>query len=116
QADERRAAFLRAFGGGASLSDTAIYGASGASGAPLEPFSRLKGRLPLPLTGRSEVVRRPGGIFEHGIVVMAARDSDIRAVHPGQVTFAGTTAYGETVVIHHGEGYVSIYGRLHHVE
>jgi murein hydrolase activator len=116
QADERRAAFLRAFGGGASLSDTAVYGTSTPSGSPLEPFSRLKGRLPLPVTGRSEIMRHPGGIFKHGIVVVASRDSDVRAVHPGQVTFAGHTAYGQTVVLHHGEGYLSIYARLHHVE
>src|SRR5690606_15597632 len=116
QADERRAAFLRAFGGGSSLSDTAVYGTSAPSGGPLQPFSRLKGRLPLPLSGRSELARPKSGLFSHGVLVVASRDSDVRAVHPGQVTFVGRTAYGETVVLHHGERYFSIYGRLHHVE
>lgn len=116
QADERRDAFARAFGGGASLSDTAVYGTSAPSSAPLEPFSRLTGRLPLPLVGRSELVTPTQGLFENGILVVASRDSDVRAVHPGQVTFAGRSAYGETVVLHHGERYFTIYGQLHHVE
>ncbi len=118
EAEERRAAFLRAFGGASSgTPHLAIYGAGTGpvTGEPLVRFSQTKGRLSFPLAGRFEVVT-PHQPSEEGLQLVAARDSAVRAVYAGRVAFVGPTDHGKTVVLEHGEGYYSVYGGLQRVE
>jgi murein hydrolase activator len=117
QADERRDAFLRAFGGSQALPHVAIYGSDAPTGAPGASFPELKGRLTLPLTGRAEVQQatQPGD-EQKTLRIVASRDSAVRAVYPGRVVFVGKTHLGDTVVLDHGDSYFSVYGNLHHIE
>ncbi|MBW2454996.1 MAG: peptidoglycan DD-metalloendopeptidase family protein [Deltaproteobacteria bacterium] len=118
EAEERRAAFLRAFGGASDgTPHLAIYGAGTGpvTGEPLVRFSQMKGRLSFPLAGRFEVLT-PHQPSEEGLQLVAARDSAVRAVYAGRVAFAGKTDHGETVVLEHGDGYYSVYGGLQRTE
>ena len=116
QADERRDAFDRAFGSRSSSPHVAIYGPEKGTSALAARFSEMKGRLGLPLTGRSEVLT-PTTPGEHRTLrIVAARDSAVRAIYPGKVVFVGRTHHGQTVVLDHGESYFSVYGNLHHIE
>lgn len=116
QADERREAFLRAFGERSASPHVAIYGTDHGAASLAARFSEMKGRLSLPLTGRSEVVT-PTTPGEHRTLrIVASRDTAVRAIYPGKVAFVGKTHHGQTVVLDHGEGYFSVYGNLHHVE
>lgn len=119
QADERQAAFDRAFGsGGYSPPHTAIYGADGPVPAgPVAPFSEMRGRLSFPLTGRAEVLMPTAPSTEpEGLFLVASGDTAVRAVYPGRVAFVGDTQRGSTVVIDHGASYFSVYGQLNHIE
>jgi murein DD-endopeptidase MepM/ murein hydrolase activator NlpD len=116
QADERNAAFLRAFGSTDVSPHVAIYGTSRGTDEPLARFRDLRGRLALPLPGRAEVVEPPAPGKRHGIYLRASRDTDVRAVYPGRVVFVGRSEHGETVVIDHGDRYFTVYGNLGHVE
>ncbi len=118
QAEERQAAFDRAFGSGYSPPHTAIYGADGpAPAGPVAPFSEMRGRLSFPLTGRAEVLLPTVPSSEpEGLLLVASRDTAVRAVYPGRVAFVGDTQRGSTVVLDHGEGYFSVYGQLNHIE
>lgn len=80
------------------------------------PVSKLKGKLPAPLTGRAE--NRFGGMQDNGKqrwegVVFNARSGDpVRAVHHGRVVFANwLRGYGLLIIVDHGQGYMSLYGR-----
>lgn len=114
QVDERRAAFLRAFGSGGMGSDhVAIYGADGRRGAPQLSFEASRGRLSFPLGGRAEVRHDLRGLAPGGVDLEATHATVARAIYPGRVVFAGEYAsYGRTVVVDHGEQYFSLYARL----
>jgi septal ring factor EnvC (AmiA/AmiB activator) len=118
QADERQAAFLRAFGGGTSLPHVTVYGASGpAPEVPGARFSDQHGRLSFPLVGRAEaLISTQPGSDDRGLVLTAPRDSAVRAVFAGRVAFAGTGTQGGTVVLDHGERYFTVYANLGHIE
>ncbi|MCA9624852.1 MAG: peptidoglycan DD-metalloendopeptidase family protein [Myxococcales bacterium] len=118
QADERRDAFHRAFGGGGLSDHLAIYGASGPSSAgPLAPFAEMKGRLSFPLSGRAEVQRPSEPTTEvTGLRLTASRDTAVRAVYPGEVVFVGTSHVGRAVILDHGKGWFTVYGNLDHIE
>jgi len=119
QADERRAAFLRAFGSSSTaLPHMAIYGAEGpAPAGPRARFAEMKGRLSFPLAGRAEVRMSALPMPDsQGLQLVASRDTAVRSVYPGRVVFAGASHRGETVVIDHGEGFFSVYAQLNHVE
>jgi septal ring factor EnvC (AmiA/AmiB activator) len=119
QADERHAAFSRAFGGSQPLPHLTVYGTGSSSQAAgaLEPFSRMRGRLSLPLEGRAEVLTPPTPMRgAEGLTLVAARDAAVRSVYAGRVTFVGETKHGVTVVIDHGERYFSVYARLSRAE
>jgi murein hydrolase activator len=117
QADERQAAFLRAFGSSEASGHVAIYGTASGSAEPLAPFGQMRGRLALPLTGRAEVVDQAlPGADAHGIFLRAVRDTDVRVVYPGRVVFAGKSEHGDTVVVDHGDRYFTVYGNLGHLE
>ena len=73
-------------------------------------------RLPKAHAPVSEVVDPTDPEQRRGVLVVASRDTAVRAVHPGRVTFLGKTRYGETVVLDHGDRHYTVYANLHHVE
>jgi septal ring factor EnvC (AmiA/AmiB activator) len=114
---DREGAFARAFSSSVGSSHTAVYGAgvgpsdSAAAGAG---FSGLKGRLPFPITGRSEIrTAQRAGSEGPGLEMFAPAGSVVRAVHAGRVAFADSyAAYGKTVILDHGAGYYTVSGNL----
>jgi septal ring factor EnvC (AmiA/AmiB activator) len=117
-AEEREAAFRRAFlGGHEAVSHTAVYGSGF---GPLDPselergFAGQRGRLPLPLEGRVEV--RPARLPSAdgpGLELAARFGAPVRSVYPGRVAFADSYAdYGQAVILDHGDGYYSVSGYL----
>jgi murein hydrolase activator len=116
QADERRAAFENAFGSSAPLPHLAIYGANAPPEDSPSLFSQMRGRLSLPLEGRTEVHRPDGPDATGGLWLVASRDAAVRSVYAGRVAFVGPTVHGQTIVIDHGEHYFSVYGNLSQVE
>jgi septal ring factor EnvC (AmiA/AmiB activator) len=83
-------------------------------------FGRLKGRLPLPLQGK--IVGRFGktfdsgsglNIFKKGIEIASAADSEVRAISPGKIVYAGEMpSYGRLAIVDHGDHFYSICGHL----
>ncbi len=116
QADERREAFDRAFGNKTASPHVAIYSAEKGPSTMATRFSEMRGRLGLPLTGRSEVLTPTTPGDHRTLRIVASRDTAVRAVYPGKVVFVGKTHHSQTVVLDHGEGYFSVYGNLHHIE
>jgi len=78
-------------------------------------FAALRGRLPQPLAGK--VVGRFGqrdsqGIAATGIDIAAPGGTPFGCVWRGRVAYAGMLkGYGNLIVVDHGEGYYSLYGR-----
>jgi murein DD-endopeptidase MepM/ murein hydrolase activator NlpD len=116
-AQDRDQAFERAFMGGAFDDHTAVYGATpGSAAAGNSGLASLKGSLPFPLSGRSEIksARRSGG---PGLEMRAPGRAVVRAVFPGRVAFADTYAdYGRTVILDHGGGYYTVSANLGEIE
>jgi septal ring factor EnvC (AmiA/AmiB activator) len=112
-ADERERAFAQAFEGG---SHTAVYGAVG----PAEPnsgassFAQLKGRLPFPIAGRSEIrPARRASSEGPGLEMRATAGTAVRTVAAGRVAFADTYAdYGKTVIVDHGHHFYTASANL----
>ncbi|HTZ17135.1 MAG TPA: peptidoglycan DD-metalloendopeptidase family protein [Dissulfurispiraceae bacterium] len=83
-------------------------------------FTRLKGRLPWPVTGKLAI--RYGSqvdplfnlpVFRSGVHIRTALGSTVTAVAGGKVVYAGEfKGYGQLVVISHGGGYHTLYGNL----
>jgi septal ring factor EnvC (AmiA/AmiB activator) len=116
EADERRAAFNRAFETSSAPDYLAIYGADLGPGDadPRSGFRSLKGRLPFPVAGRAEVRRvvRPqaGG---PGLELVSTLGAPIRSVAAGNVAFADRyDEYGLTVILDHGDHYYTLYANL----
>jgi septal ring factor EnvC (AmiA/AmiB activator) len=116
-AEDRARAFERAFSSSGPFSHTAVYGPATGPTDPSElaaGFAAMRGRLPFPVPGRTEVVSaiRPGtdGL---GLEMHAPLGSPVRAVYPGHVAFADEyAAYGQTVLVDHGDRYYTVYGGL----
>jgi murein hydrolase activator len=114
---DRTDAFTRAFAGGVGSSHTAVYGA-GVGPSDLAPqaggFAGLKGRLPFPITGRSEIrSAQRAGSEGPGLEMFAPSGSVVRAVQAGRVAFADSyAAYGRTVILDHGGGYYTVSANL----
>jgi septal ring factor EnvC (AmiA/AmiB activator) len=112
-ADERERAFSQAFETGGH---TAVYGAVG----PAEPeptasgFASLKGRLPFPLAGRSEITpAHRAGSEGPGLEMRAALGTPVRSVAAGRVAFADTYAdYGKTIIVEHGRRHYTVSANL----
>ena len=114
-----RDAFERAFLGGSFDDHTAVYGASpNGLSAAASGFASLKGQLPFPLAGRSEIRgSRRAGSNGPGFEMRAPAGSAVRAVFLGRVAFADTYAdYGLTVIIDHGAGYYTVSANLREIE
>jgi len=114
---DRANAFARAFSGSVGSSHTAVYGAGvGPSDSAPQAggFASLKGRLPFPITGRSEIrSAERAGSEGPGLEMFAPAGSVVRAVHAGRVAFADSyAAYGRTVILDHGAGYFTVSANL----
>lgn len=84
-------------------------------------FASLKGALPMPvegaivevLFGKTVNARFKTVVVQNGLDLRAALGSEVRAVAPAKVIFADWfRAYGNLVILDHGEGYHSLYGHL----
>jgi murein hydrolase activator len=113
EADERRAAFSRAFESSVRPDAVAVYGTDmGPAPDPLAGFRALRGRLPFPIAGRAEVNRMNHG-GGPGVELAAPSGTVVRSVAAGRVAFADRQdEYGLTVIIDHGDHYFSLYGSL----
>ncbi len=84
-------------------------------------FAKLKGRLPLPVSG-GKIVAQFGRIFDlrsrlhvfkNGIDIATQRREVVQAVSQGKVAYAGDLpSYGSVVIIDHGEHFYSLYAHL----
>jgi septal ring factor EnvC (AmiA/AmiB activator) len=79
-------------------------------------FSQMKQKLPWPVEGK--IVQSYGaqlgnsGIRSSGWVLSADAGKEVVAVHHGRVGYAGwLKGYGLLLVLDHGDGYLSLYGR-----
>jgi murein hydrolase activator len=117
-AQDREQAFESAFMGGAFDDHTAVYGASPSGApAPSSGFASLKGSLPFPLSGRSEIRSTRRGGSGPGLEMQAPAGAVVRAVFPGRVAFADSYAdYGLTVILDHGGGYYTVSANLGEIE
>ncbi len=114
-AQDRERAFQRAFETSSS-GHTAVYGAQGPSD-PSEVsvgFASLRGRLPFPIAGRSEIKSaRRSGADGPALEMRAPLGTVVRAVYPGRVAFADTYAeYGKTVIVDHGNRHYTVSANL----
>jgi septal ring factor EnvC (AmiA/AmiB activator) len=117
QADERQQAFDRAFESSTQPPDyIAIYGADlGPSDVGAEQaFLSLRGKLPLPLAGRSEVRKlEASGSSGPALELRSPAGAAARAVAAGRVVFADRHDDDRiTVILDHGDHYFSMYGNL----
>lgn len=116
-ARDRALAFERAFAGGEVPAHTAVYGAGVGPSEPIpvtSGFAALKGRLPFPLTGRTEV--RPAkrrAASGPALEMLGPPGSVVAAVYPGTVAFADEYAdYGKSIIVDHGDGYFTVSANL----
>jgi murein hydrolase activator len=80
-----------------------------------QPFSRLKGKLAWPVTGRLAgeygQPREGGTIKWNGVLIEASQGAPVRAIYRGRVAFADwLPGLGLLLVLDHGDGYMSLYG------
>jgi murein DD-endopeptidase MepM/ murein hydrolase activator NlpD len=116
---DRALAFASAFSGASAPGDhAAVYGSGVGPTDPSEltsGFAALKGRLPFPIPGRSEIrsSRRADG---PGLEMRAPRGTPVRAVYPGRVAFADRYSdYGRTVIVDHGDRFYTVSANLDEV-
>lgn len=80
------------------------------------PLTELRGQLPRPISG--DLLQRFGqrtgraNVPSEGVLFAAASGDLVQAVHAGRVVFADyLNGYGLLLIIDHGEGYLTLYGR-----
>ena len=78
-------------------------------------FTKLKGRLKLPVAGelsnRFGSQRADTGTAWKGLFIRASAGSPVKALGPGRVVFADwLRGFGNLIIIDHGDGYMSLYG------
>jgi septal ring factor EnvC (AmiA/AmiB activator) len=118
-AQDREEAFRRAFDADVNP-HTAIYGANvdpASLPASTQGIAALKGRMPFPIAGRSEV-RHVGRSSRRGpgLEMLARVGTPVRAVYAGRVAFADSYSdYGSTVIVDHGGNYFSVSANLHDI-
>jgi murein hydrolase activator len=79
------------------------------------PFSRVRGKLPWPVKGavlaRFGQLRAGGPLKWQGVLIGAARGTQVRAPYNGRVVYADwLPGLGLLIVLDHGGGYMSLYG------
>jgi septal ring factor EnvC (AmiA/AmiB activator) len=84
------------------------------SEARKEAFSKLRGRLSLPvrgeLIGRFGAPRGTSGTEAKGVFIRAPGGQPVRAIAGGQVVYAEwMRGFGNLLIVDHGEAYLSIY-------
>jgi septal ring factor EnvC (AmiA/AmiB activator) len=113
--EERERAFAQAFSQTHDVGHTAIYGAGlGPDARSDGSFKDMRGRLPFPLPGRTEVepVRRKYADGP-GLVMHAPAGTVVRSVFDGFVSFADEYPdYGKTIIVDHGGGYFTVSANL----
>jgi septal ring factor EnvC (AmiA/AmiB activator) len=116
EADERRAAFSRAFETSNRPDRVAIYGADigPSEGDAGGSFRAQKGHLRFPVSGRAEVHKvHRSGANGPAVEIAAALGSTVRSVAAGRVAFADRyDDYGLTVILDHGDHYFTLYANL----
>ncbi|NID17481.1 murein hydrolase activator EnvC family protein [Luteibacter yeojuensis] len=71
---------------------------------PSAPLSNLRGNLPWPTNG-------PVHAYGNGVIIVAPRGSEVKAVARGRVVFASfLRGYGMMIIVNHGNGFMSMYG------
>lgn len=80
----------------------------------MEAFSRLRGKLRLPLRGelrsRYGAPRGASGLEAKGVFIRAPQGEPVRAVARGHVVYADwMRGFGNLMIVDHGENYLSIY-------
>jgi len=115
--EERERAFVQAFEFGGH---TAVYGAVGPSDPALaaEGFAALRGRLPFPIAGRTEIrsARRVSSDGP-GLEMRAPFGTVVRSVFAGRVAFADTYAdYGKTIIVEHGRRHYTVSANLDSID
>ncbi|MFC3852294.1 murein hydrolase activator EnvC family protein [Salinispirillum marinum] len=81
-----------------------------------QPFAERRGQMALPVEGNIRIryrERNPStGVVYDGLFIATQAGAPVRAVHYGRVVFADwLRGYGLLVIIDHGQGYLSLYGR-----
>jgi septal ring factor EnvC (AmiA/AmiB activator) len=89
-------------------------------GYALSGFSRMRGKLPRPVTG--SVVAKFGKVrhprfrtvtFNNGIVIKAPIGKAVRSVYAGKVVFTGwLKGYGQLMIVDNGGGFYTLYAYL----
>ena len=82
---------------------------------PEGPFSRLRGKLRLPvrgeLIGRFGAQHGEGAGSRKGVFIRSAEGEQVRSVAAGRVVYADwMRGFGNLLIVDHGESYLSIYG------
>lgn len=74
-------------------------------GAPVSaPMGNLRGNLPWPANG-------PVHAYGNGVIIVAPRGSEVKAVARGRVIFASfLRGYGMMIIVNHANGFMSMYG------
>jgi septal ring factor EnvC (AmiA/AmiB activator) len=117
---DRALAFERAFQSTGSDNHTAVYGAAMGPTDAVElksGFRGMKGRLPFPMSGRSEIrSSRRASSDGPGLEMRAPLGSPVHAVFAGRVAFADEYAdYGKTVIVDHGERHYTVSANLREI-
>ncbi|NKB33356.1 MAG: peptidoglycan DD-metalloendopeptidase family protein [Pseudomonadales bacterium] len=84
--------------------------------ADVPPFADERGSLPFPLEGsiatRFGSAYGDGNLIRQGITITAPIGSQVQGVHAGRVVFSDwLRGSGLLVIVDHGNGYMSLYGR-----
>lgn len=79
-------------------------------------FAKLKGKLFWPTVGKVKRLfgksRRSNKLKWNGVIITARSGMNVRAIARGRVAYADwLRGYGLLVIIDHGDGYMSLYGR-----
>lgn len=79
------------------------------------PFARVRGKLPWPIKGpflaRFGQLRAGGPLKWQGVLIGAARGTQVRAPYQGRVVYADwLPGLGLLIVLDHGGGFMSLYG------
>ncbi len=79
-----------------------------------EPFASLRGRLPMPASGRILTGfggRDDSGRALSGVLIGSPSGSPVHAIARGRVAYADwLKGYGMLLILDHGDGYMSLYG------